>query len=83
MSRLLTIQDKDRERIEHLMKDFHIKKQIDVVRAGLALLEKEASRAERTRRWQQAAKAVSENSKAINKEFQQNTGLKRIKDDYS
>ena len=42
MSKLLTIQDKDRQRIEYLMADFHIKKQIDVVRAGLDLLEKES-----------------------------------------
>ncbi len=78
MSKLLTIQDKDRERIEHLMKDFQIKKQIDVVRAGLDLLEKEAMRLKKIKRWKQAAKAVVENSKSINKEFQKRSRLKKI-----
>lgn len=76
MSKLLTIQDKDRERIEHLMKDFHIKKQIDVLRAGLDLLEKESIRMKKIRRWKQAAKAVAENSKSVNKEFQKLSRLK-------
>ena len=76
MSKLLTIQDKDRERIENLMKDFHIKKQIDVVRAGLDLLEKEAIRIKRVKRWKQAAKAVAENSKSVNKEFQKHSRFK-------
>lgn len=78
MSKLLTIQDKDKERIEHLMKDFNIKKQIDVVRAGLDLLEIEALRVKRIKRWKQAAKAVAENSKSVNKEFQKLSRLKKI-----
>ena len=78
MSKLLTIQDKDRERIDHLMKDLHIKKQIDVLRAGLDLLEKEAIRVKRIKRWKQAAKAVAENSKSVNKEFQKFTRLKNL-----
>ncbi len=76
MSKLLTIQDKDRKRIENLMKDLHIKKQIDVLRAGLDLLEKEAIRMKRIKRWKQAAKAVAENSKSVNKEFQKLSRLK-------
>lgn len=78
MSRPLMIQDKDRERIEHLMKDFHIKKQVDVVRAGLDLLEKELVRVKKIRRWKQAAKAVAENSKSVNKGFQKLSRLKKI-----
>jgi hypothetical protein len=77
MSKLLTIQDKDRERIEYLMKAFHIKKQIDVVRAGLALLEQESIRLQKIQRWKQAAKAVAENSHSINKEFQKSSRLKK------
>jgi ATP-dependent Lon protease len=77
MSKLLTIQDKDRERIEHLMRDFHITKQIDVIRAGLDLLEQEAIRVKRIKRWKQAAKAVAANSKITNKEFQKFSRLKR------
>lgn len=77
MSKLLTIQDKDRARIEHLMKDFQIKKQIDVIRAGLDLLEKEAIRMKRVKRWKNAAQAVAKNSKTINKEFQKFSRLKK------
>jgi hypothetical protein len=77
MSKLLTIQDKDRERIEHLMKDFQIRKQIYVIRAGLDLLENEALRMKRIKRWKQAAKAVAENSRKVNKEFQRSSRLKR------
>lgn len=78
MSKLLTIQDKDRERIEQLMRAFQIKKQIDVIRAGLDLLEKEAERIKRISRWKQAAKAVSKNSALVNKEFQKSSRLKEI-----
>ena len=77
MSKLITIQDYDRERIEKLMKELHIKKQIDVVRAGLDLLEKEALRIKKIKRWQQAASTVSASSKAINKEFRKQTRLKK------
>lgn len=77
MSKLLTIQDKDRERIEKLMKEMNIKKQIDVLRAGLDLLEKEAARIRQINRWKQAAKAVCENSRKINKEFQKHSRLKK------
>ena len=44
MGKPLTIQNKDAERIQMLMKALHISKQIDVVRAGLDLLEQEAAR---------------------------------------
>jgi len=77
MSKLLTIQDKDRERIEHLMKEFHIKTKIDVVRAGLDLLEQEAERIRKISRWEHAAKAVAQSSKTVNKEFQQHSRFKK------
>ena len=46
----LMIQEDDNRRIEHLKKDFHIHKKIDVIRAGLALLEKEAALVKRDKR---------------------------------
>ncbi|HLB41724.1 MAG TPA: hypothetical protein VJN02_02530 [Gammaproteobacteria bacterium] len=72
----LMIQKKDNQRIEHLKKDFGILKKIDVIRAGLALLEKEAARKKRIKRWQQAAKLVSKSSHKINKEFQHHSRIK-------
>ena len=77
MSKLLTIQDKDRNRIEHLMKELHIKKQIDIVRAGLDLLEKEAERTKQINQWKRAASAVAKNSRDVNKEFQKHSRLKK------
>lgn len=79
MSKLLIIQDKDRERIEHLMRDLRIKKQIDVIRAGLGLLEQQVLRVRKIKCWKQAAKAVAENSQSINKEFQKHSRLKKIR----
>lgn len=74
----LMIQEEDNRRIEHLKKDFHIHKKIDVIRAGLALLEKEAARVKRVKKWQQAAKLVAKNSHKINKEFQPNARIKSL-----
>jgi hypothetical protein len=78
MAKPLTIQNKDAERIQMLMKALHISKQIDVVRAGLDLLEQEAARQKRVARWAEATKAVSKQSKQINKEFQTHSRLHKI-----
>lgn len=77
MSKVLTIQDQDSLRITQLMHSFHIKKQIDVVRAGLDLLEKEHLRIKQVERWKRATIAVAENSKEVNQEFQKYSRLKR------
>lgn len=72
----LMIQERDNRRIEHLKKDFGIHKKIDVIRAGLELLEKEAERIKRIKRWKHAAKLVAENSEEVNKEFQSYSRIK-------
>lgn len=72
----LMIQDSDNQRIEDLKKDLHIQKKIDVVRAGLALLEKEVARIKKIKRWKQAAKLVAKNSLAVNKAFQPHSRMK-------
>lgn len=72
----LMIQETDNERIEHLKKELHISKKIDVIRAGLTLLEKEAQRLTKTKNWKRAAKLVAENSHKINKEFQKYSRIK-------
>jgi len=78
MSKLLTIQDHDRQRIEYLMEELQIKKQIDVLRAGLDLLEMEALRLKRIKRWEKSAKAVAKDSLSINREFQKKSRFKQI-----
>ena len=70
------IQAEDDRRIEHLKKDFGIRKKIDVVRAALTLLEKEAERIKRIRRWKVAAKLVAKNSHRVNKDFQTHSRIK-------
>lgn len=72
----LMIQEVDNQRIESLKKDLHIHKKIDVVRAGLELLEKEAARLKRIKRWKQAAKLVAKQSSKVNKEFQLHSRIK-------
>lgn len=74
----LMIQEKDNERIEHLKKDFGIKKKIDVIRAALDLLEDQALRMKKIKRWKQAAKAVAKSSAAVNKDFQKQSKIKSI-----
>lgn len=73
----LMIQEKDNERIEHLKKDFGISKKIDVIRMALTLMENEAQRLTRIKRWKHAAKLVAENSLEINKEFQPHSRIKK------
>lgn len=72
----LMIQENDNRRIETLKKDFGIHKKIDVIRAGLSLLEEEAARIKKIKRWKQAARLVSKNSAEINKEFQAHSRIK-------
>lgn len=72
----LMIQEEDNKRIEQLKKELGIHKKIDIVRVALSLLEKEAARIKRIKRWKQAAKLVAKSSQEVNKEFQT---LSRIK----
>jgi len=72
----LMIQPEDNERIDRLKKDLGIHKKINVIRAGLVLLEKEAERIKRIRRWKHAARLVAKQSSEINKEFQKHSRIK-------
>lgn len=72
----LMIQEEDNQRIEHLKKDLGIHKKIDVIRAALLLLEKEAERIKRIKRWKRAAQLVAASSYEVNKEFQPHSRIK-------
>ncbi len=78
MGRPLMIQEKDERRIESLKKRLGIQRKVDVLRAGIDLLEKEAERRERIRRWRKAAALVAGTSRKINAEFQLHSRMKRI-----
>jgi hypothetical protein len=78
MGRPLMIQEEDERRIERLKRRLGIQRKVDVLRAGIDLLEKEAERRERIRRWKRAAALVAPASREVNAEFQAHSRLKRI-----
>ncbi len=77
MGKLLMIQLEDEERIESLKKKLGSRTKVEVVRAGLRLLEMEAARCDRVNRWKKVASMVSRHSMEVNKEFQKHSRLKR------
>jgi Arc/MetJ-type ribon-helix-helix transcriptional regulator len=50
---------------------------VDIVRAGIDLLEKEADRRERILRWKRAASLAARTSQEVNAEFRPYSRLKR------
>jgi hypothetical protein len=78
MGKPLMIQEEDDRRIESLRRRLGIQHKVDVLRAGIDLLEKEAERRERIRRWKRAAALVAPSSREVNAEFQAHSRLKRI-----
>ena len=63
------IQEADDQRIERLKLRLGIATKIDVVRAGMELLEQEASRRERIERWKRSASRAAASSARANAEF--------------
>jgi hypothetical protein len=78
MGKPLMIQEGDDERIERLKSRLGIATKIDVVRAGMDLLEQQAERRERVARWARAAGRVAEESRRVNSEFRRHSRLKRV-----
>ena len=78
MGKPLMIQEEDERRIEVLKRKLGIQRKVDVLRAGIDLLEKEAERRERIRRWKKAAALVARTSREVNAEFQTHSRMKRI-----
>lgn len=77
MGKLLMIGEADHRRIERLKARLGIDRKVDVVRAGMDLLEAAAERAERAARWRRAAARVAASSRAVNAEFRAHSRLKR------
>ena len=77
MGKPLMIQEADDGRIERLKVRLDIPRKIDVVRAGMALLEQQADRRERVARWIRAASRVAAESGRVNAEFRPHSRLKR------
>ena len=70
-------QEEDERRIERLKRRLGIQRKLDVLRAGIDLLEKEADRRERIRRWKHAVALVIPSSRGMDFEFQRHSRLKR------
>jgi len=77
MGKPLMIQEADDGRIERLKVRLGIPRKIDVVRAGMALLEQQADRRERVARWTRAVSRVAAESCRVNAEFRPYSRLKR------
>lgn len=77
MGKPLMIQEHDDARIEDLKKRLGVKTKVDVVRAGLSLLEREADRRRRVARWRHAARLAAATSRAANADFRSRSRLKR------
>ena len=78
MGKPLMIQEKDVRRIESLKRRLGIARKVDILRAGMDLLEMEAERRERVRRWKRSAALVAKTSREVNAEFQPNSRLRRV-----
>jgi hypothetical protein len=77
MGKPLRIQPEDERRIENLKEKMGARTKMEIVRAGLTLLEQETAKLERIDRWKRAAKVVSAQNAEINKEFQRYSRFKR------
>ena len=77
MGKPLMIQEADDERIESLKKRLGIESKIGVVRAGMELLEKEADRQERVRRWKRAGALAATTSREVNEDFRRYSRIKK------
>jgi hypothetical protein len=77
MGKLLMIREEDDQRIERLKRQLGIETKVDVIRAGMDLLEQMADRQARAGRWRKAAASVSESSRTVNAEFRGHSRLKR------
>lgn len=77
MGKPLMIQEEDERRIDTLKRRLKIARKVDILRAGIELLEKEADRRERVLRWKRAAGLAAKTSQQVNAEFRRYSRLKR------
>ena len=77
MGKPLMIREDDHRRIDRLKARLGVDAKIDIVRAGLDLLEDRAAREERVARWKRAAARVTPESRRVNAEFRKHSRLKR------
>jgi hypothetical protein len=77
MGKPLMIQEEDERRIEMLKRRLKIEHKVDILRAGIDLLEKEADRREKVLRWKRSAALAAKTSKQVNADFRPYSRLTR------
>ena len=77
MGKSLMIQEADDERLESLKKRLGLESKIGVVRAGIDLLEKEADRQDKLKRWRRAATLAAKTSREVNEDFRRYSEIKK------
>lgn len=77
MGKPLMIREEDERRIEALKRRLGIRTKVGVLRAGIELLEKDAERRERVKRWKRAAALAAATSRAVNAEVHARSRPKR------
>ncbi|MBN2319154.1 MAG: hypothetical protein JXR49_08750 [Acidobacteria bacterium] len=77
MGKPLMIQEEDDKRIVKLKRRLKIGRKVDIVRAGIDLLEKEADRRDRVERWKRSTSLAAETSREVNADFRPHSRLKR------
>lgn len=78
MGKPIMLREEDDARIEELKARIGAPTKVDVIRQGLALLESQAAREDKVRRWQAAVKAARRTSEAALRDFRQHSRLKRV-----
>ena len=74
----LMLQEDDARRIESLKKRIGVRTKVDVVRAGLDMLERAAERAERVQRWERAVRLAGGESRRALRDFRKHNRVSRI-----
>jgi hypothetical protein len=77
MGKPLMIQEEDERRIDSLNRRMKIARKVDIVRAGIDLLEKEADRKDRVKRWKRSAALAAKTSRDLNADFRPLSRMKR------
>ena len=78
MGKPLMIQAGDDSRIEQLKRRLGVRTKVDVVRAGLDLLEQEAERRGRIARWRRSVRLARATSREVNTEFRPHARFKKL-----
>jgi hypothetical protein len=74
------LRDADDSRLVRLKKRAGLKTKVDVVRAGLDLLEDKLEREQKVARWKRAVALARDSSHATTLAFQKSSRLKRVDD---